>query len=90
MSSVSIAFFLQIYQLIESAPQLLILTRNRQLPALSSTEGMKKVEIMAERLKDINPEIKLHLVAEYLTEQATIDLLHAAKYDYVIDAIDTL
>lgn len=64
--------------------------RNRQLPALSSTVGSKKASIMAHRLKDINPEIKLHIVDEYLTDQATIDLLHAAKYDYVIDAIDTL
>ena len=63
--------------------------RNRQLLALKSTEGERKAALMAERLRDINPEIELHIVDEYLKNQR-IDEICAQKYDYVVDAIDTL
>ncbi len=63
--------------------------RNRQLPALISNTGRYKTEIMAERLSDINPEIKLHLYTEYIKDQRMIDILESG-YDYVVDAIDTL
>ncbi|MCX6231423.1 MAG: tRNA threonylcarbamoyladenosine dehydratase [Bacteroidetes bacterium] len=64
--------------------------RNRQLAALISNEGKAKTEIIAGRLKDINPEIKLTVIQEYLKEQALFDVVNAVKYDYVVDAIDTL
>lgn len=64
--------------------------RNRQLIALQSTIGKPKVEVLAERLKDINPNVKLRLLQEYLRDQRTIEVLESEKYDYVIDAIDTL
>lgn len=64
--------------------------RNRQLIALQSTIGKPKVEVLAERLKDINPDVKLRLLQEYLRDQRTIEVLESEKYDYVIDAIDTL
>ena len=63
--------------------------RNRQLIALKSTENQKKTEVLAQRLRDINPNIKLVLVGTYLKEESMIALLHK-KYDYVVDAIDTL
>lgn len=63
--------------------------RNRQIAAFISTEGQKKTEVMAQRLKDINPEIKLELIDHYLKDETTISLL-SKKYDYVVDAIDTL
>lgn len=63
--------------------------RNRQLPALISNTGRYKTEIMAERLVDINPEIKLQLYTEYIKDQRMIDILETG-YDYVVDAIDTL
>ncbi len=63
---------------------------NRQLVALHSTIGRPKTDILAERLKDINPEIKLHVVERYIRDEQTDLLLDAARYDYVVDAIDTL
>ena len=64
--------------------------KNRQLIALDSTIGRPKVEVLAERLKDINPEVELRLLQEYLRDERTIEVLESEKYDYVIDAIDTL
>ena len=64
--------------------------RNRQLIALQSTVGRPKVEVLAERLRDINPDVELRLLQEYLRDERTIEVLESEKYDYVIDAIDTL
>lgn len=63
---------------------------NRQLLALHSTIGRHKSEVMAERLRDINPDIELHVVTDYIRDEKTYELLDAAHYDYVIDCIDTL
>ena len=64
--------------------------RNRQLIALQSTVGRPKVEVLAERLRDINPDVELRLLQEYLRDERTIEVLESEKYEYVIDAIDTL
>ncbi|WP_297093651.1 tRNA threonylcarbamoyladenosine dehydratase [uncultured Draconibacterium sp.] len=64
--------------------------RNRQLPALISTKGQPKAEILEKRFMDINPELELTIVNEYIRDQQTIDLLNSAPFDYVVDAIDTL
>ena len=63
---------------------------NRQLPALHSTLGRSKVGVLAERFRDINPEVQLTLHEEYLTPESVDALLDAAPYTYVIDAIDTI
>ena len=63
---------------------------NRQLLALHSTIGKSKAEVMAERLKDINPEICLTVVNRFIKDEETYTLLDAAYYDYVVDCIDTL
>ena len=63
---------------------------NRQLVALHSTVGRQKADILAERLRDINPEIELTVVNRYIRDEETYRLLDAARYDYVVDAIDTL
>lgn len=63
---------------------------NRQLLALHSTIGRHKSEVMAERLKDINPNIDLQIVTDYIRDKKTYTLLDAAHYDYVVDCIDTL
>jgi tRNA threonylcarbamoyladenosine dehydratase len=63
--------------------------RNRQIIALSSTNGMAKTEIMAARLLDINPSVRLHLISEYLKEDRFEGILNF-PFDYVVDAIDTL
>lgn len=64
--------------------------RNRQLPALASLEGQPKAEILKKRFLDINPDLKVHVINEYLKDERMIEVLQAAKYDYVVDAIDTL
>jgi tRNA A37 threonylcarbamoyladenosine dehydratase len=63
---------------------------NRQLVALHSTVGRPKAEVLAARLRDINPDIELTIINKYIRDEGTWELLDAAKYDYVVDAIDTL
>jgi len=63
--------------------------RNRQLPALKSTEGIAKTEIMSKRLLDINPDLNLTVINEYIKDDQTIEILQHG-YDFVVDAIDTL
>jgi len=63
--------------------------RNRQLPALRSTEGLSKAEVMAQRIKDINPGIELSVIGEYLKDKRMVEVLEGG-FDYVVDAIDTL
>lgn len=62
---------------------------NRQLPALHSQVGKPKTEVMAARLRDINPDIDLTVVSEFIRDERMVQLLEN-KYDYVVDAIDTL
>ena len=63
---------------------------NRQLVALHSTVGRQKAEVLADRLRDINPAIGLTVVNRYIRDEETYTLLDAAAYDFVVDAIDTL
>ena len=63
---------------------------NRQLVALHSTIGREKCDILAERLKDINPELQLSGVNRFIKDDETDALLDSDKFDYVVDAIDTL
>ena len=63
---------------------------NRQLVALHSTVGREKCEVLAERLRDINPELQLTLVNRFIKDDETDALLDSDKFDYVVDAIDTL
>lgn len=64
--------------------------RNRQLGALISTDGQLKAEVWANRLRDINPDIQLNVIPRYLKDEEIPALLKAEKYDYAIDAIDTI
>lgn len=63
---------------------------NRQLVALHSTVGRAKCDILAERLMDINPELQLTTVNRFIKDSETDALLDSDKFDYVVDAIDTL
>ena len=63
---------------------------NRQLPALHSTLGQPKVEVLAARFRDINPEVELTVLPVFLKDENIPRLLDAARYDFVVDAIDTL
>lgn len=60
---------------------------NRQIPALHSTIGMKKTDILSERIKDINPDIKL-VSHTCLYDENTSEKLLEGDYDFVVDAID--
>ena len=62
---------------------------NRQLMATTKTEGLVKVEVLAARLREINPDVKLTVRAEAYGEANAADF-GLARYDYVIDAIDSL
>jgi len=62
---------------------------NRQLIAIESTMGEEKAEVMAQRLKEINPELELRVITEFLREDR-MDAILETPYDYVVDAIDTL
>jgi len=64
--------------------------RNRQIGALVSTTGRQKTAVMAERLRDINPDIKLHVVDAYLHDDLIGQTLSAHPCDCLLDAIDSL
>ena len=73
---------------------------NRQLPATHSTIGRPKVEVLAERFRDINPDIRLHALPMYLKEEEVASLLDGTlncqlpivdcQFDVIVDAIDTI
>ena len=63
--------------------------RNRQLPALKSTEGLAKAEVMGHRILDINPDIKLTVIQEFIKDDRMSEIIDKG-FDYVVDAIDTL
>ncbi|PST84978.1 tRNA threonylcarbamoyladenosine dehydratase [Pedobacter yulinensis] len=63
--------------------------RNRQLPALATNHGESKAVIMRERLLAINPDLKLHVVNDFLTPQKCREIL-AGRFDYVMDCIDSI
>ena len=63
---------------------------NRQLPALNSTIGKNKTDVVAERILDINPEINLKKINEFLEPERMEELLTQEKFDYVLDCIDSL
>lgn len=62
---------------------------NRQIIALRSTVGKYKVDVAEERLKGINPDIKINTYKTFYTPE-TADLFDFTQYDYVVDAIDTV
>lgn len=62
---------------------------NRQLPALPKTVGLSKVLVLAQRLRDISPEVQVQTF-EHLYSNENRDLFDWDAYDFVIDAIDTV
>ncbi len=64
--------------------------RNRQLPALISTKGEYKTDVLKKRFLDINPEIQLTLVNEFICDERIEAIVSMAKYDYIVDAIDSI
>lgn len=64
--------------------------RNRQLPALISNVGKPKTEILRQRFIDINPDLDIKILTQFITEDHTLELLESDKFDCVVDCIDTL
>lgn len=62
---------------------------NRQLPALHSTVGLSKIEVVGNRLMDINPELNLTKVQEFLSPERAFEIVNS-EYDYVLDCIDSV
>ncbi len=63
---------------------------NRQIIALHSNIGMSKVNALGKRLLDINPNLELTVMEQYLKDEAIPELLEREKFDFVVDAIDTV
>jgi tRNA A37 threonylcarbamoyladenosine dehydratase len=64
--------------------------KNRQLTALDTTIGRNKADVLAERLLDINPEIQLVLIKEFVVPERVWEILGADRPDYVMDCIDSV
>jgi tRNA threonylcarbamoyladenosine dehydratase len=63
---------------------------NRQIPALDSTIGRAKAAVLAERVAAINPACRVDTRIEYFTEVTADRLLGGDRFDWVVDAIDSL
>ncbi len=63
---------------------------NRQLIASHSTVGESKVVLFAERFHDINPEAEINVIMDFLTADNLTSIFEKNRFDYVIDAIDTV
>ena len=64
--------------------------KNRQLTALDSTIGKNKAVVLAERLRDINPEIQLNIIEEFVLPDRVWEILKEYNPDYVMDCIDSV
>jgi tRNA A37 threonylcarbamoyladenosine dehydratase len=62
---------------------------NRQLPALHSTIGQAKITVMGNRLMDINPELHLIRIQEFLSPERAFEIV-TEEFDYVLDCIDSV
>lgn len=64
--------------------------KNRQLTALDSTLGRNKAVVLAERIKDINPEININILEEFVLPERVWEILQSFQPDYVMDCIDSV
>ena len=63
---------------------------NRQIPALTSTLGQSKAVVMADRLMDIDPKLKLTVLDRFLSPEDMPGVLGMGRFDCVLDAIDSV
>ena len=63
---------------------------NRQIHATMQTVGQPKVQVMAERLAAVAPELQVHQKQAFLLADNTAEVLGEVRYDYIIDAVDTV
>ena len=64
--------------------------KNRQLTALDSTIGKNKADVLGQRIKDINPNVNLTIIQEFVKPDRVWDILESIKPDYVMDCIDSV
>lgn len=67
-----------------------ISNKNRQLTALDSTIGRNKAVVLAERLRDINSDIELNIIEEFVVPERVWEILKELQPDYVMDCIDSV
>lgn len=70
-----------------------ITNTNRQIHALRNTIGQAKIEVMAQRIQQINPECRVHCIDDFITQENVTEYLgsqQAPKFQYIIDAIDSV
>ncbi len=63
---------------------------NRQIAALHSNEKVLKANVMADRLRDINPKIELTVLPEFIQTERTVEIVREGNFDFAVDCIDTL
>jgi len=61
---------------------------NRQLPAMTSTLGRNKIDVMADRIKEINPDCEINLIDDFISQDNLVGLIDK-NTDFVIDCIDS-
>ncbi len=64
--------------------------KNRQILALNSTIGKQKTEVLKSRLIDINPDIDINIINDYIDENNIANIIKSNNFDFIIDAIDTI
>lgn len=64
--------------------------KNRQLTALDSTIGKNKAVVLAERIRDINPDVQLNVIEEFVVPERVWEILKDTQPDYVMDCIDSV
>ncbi|MEZ5046950.1 MAG: tRNA threonylcarbamoyladenosine dehydratase [Chitinophagaceae bacterium] len=67
-----------------------ITNTNRQLQAMHSTVGVSKAEWLEKRIRDINPEINLISINQFINPEETIALVNSQPFEYVLDCIDSI
>jgi tRNA A37 threonylcarbamoyladenosine dehydratase len=67
-----------------------ITNKNRQLTALTSTIDRNKAVVLAERIKEINPDAKINVIEEFVVPERVWELLNTYQPDYVMDCIDSV
>ena len=67
-----------------------ITNKNRQLTALTSTIDINKAVVLAERIREINPDVKLNIIEEFVVPERVWEILATYQPDYVMDCIDSV
>ena len=63
---------------------------NRQIVSTSSKLYQSKASVLLDRLKDINPDVQIEVIEEFLKDDNMVELIQRHAYDFVVDAIDSL